>query len=174
MISLQSSGDAPDPPQSVAPGAHTVLVFHDVVPETRITPEIVPPAAHHAEAIIRAARAWDRAGPLLVHCALGVSRSPAAALIALAALRPDRSWDDALRDLRARAPSITPNARLIALGDAALGLGGALVHAVAAIGRGRTAMGGEPFALEVEAPSAEPGRTEAPRRTEASRPGACA
>ena len=151
MVTLQSRPPAPPTPPGIRPQAHTTLLFHDVVPETHPSPDLVPPAPRHARAIVAAARQWDRRGPLLIHCQFGVSRSPAAALIAALALDPARDPHALARLLRERCPSATPNAMLIAHGDALLGLRGALVSAVAAIGRGRTTTEGEPFALEVRA-----------------------
>lgn len=149
LISLGSDGAVPPRPPSVRPGHHLALRFHDVVPETVPSPDLIHPSREHAAAIVAAARAWDRAGPLLIHCGLGVSRSPAAAIIALAALEPDRDPHAIARAVRERAPSATPNAALVAEADALLERGGTLSAAVAAIGRGRMAMEGEAFALEL-------------------------
>jgi predicted protein tyrosine phosphatase len=91
--------------------------------------------------------AWDRTEPLLIHCYAGVSRSTAAAFIAACALAPARDEGEIARALRAASPTATPNARLIALADAALGRGGRMTDAVAAIGRGVECFEGKPFAL---------------------------
>jgi predicted protein tyrosine phosphatase len=99
--------------------------------------------------LIAFAGAWDRAEPLLIHCYAGVSRSTAAAFIAACALGPERDEGEIARALRAASPTATPNARLIALADAALDRGGRMIEAVAAIGRGAECFEGEPFALEL-------------------------
>ena len=145
---MQSDGAPPPTPPGIAPDRHVSLVFHDVVPETVPFDGLVPPAREHAEAIIDLARAWDGAAPLLIHCRFGVSRSPAAALIAAVAREPGRDPRALARMLRVRSPSATPNGLLIAHGDAALGLGGTLIDAVDDIGRGAPCMEGEMFALE--------------------------
>ena len=76
---------------------------------------------------------------------MGVSRSPAAALIAALAIAPDQDDDDLARRLRAASVQATPNSRLVAIGDAMLGRGGRLVAAVAGIGRGADYVGDSPF-----------------------------
>jgi predicted protein tyrosine phosphatase len=80
---------------------------------------------------------------------MGVSRSPAAALIAALSLVPDQDDDALARRLRAASPFATPNARLIEIGDALLGRRGRLVDAVRAIGRGADADGNAPFLLAI-------------------------
>ncbi|MNL71413.1 hypothetical protein D3C87_1965600 [compost metagenome] len=78
---------------------------------------------------------------------MGVSRSPAAALIASLAIHPDD--DDAALAARLRkvSPFATPNIRLIEIGDSLLGRNGRLVAAVKGIGRGADADGNAPFLL---------------------------
>ena len=53
------------------------------------------------------------------------------------------------RALRAASPTATPNSRLVALADAALGRGGRMKDAIATIGRGEACFEGTPFALEL-------------------------
>ena len=62
---------------------------------------------------------------MLVHCYAGVSRSTAAALIALA-IRAPRREEEAVRALSDAAPHAYPNRRIIALADGLLGLDGRL------------------------------------------------
>jgi predicted protein tyrosine phosphatase len=97
--------------------------------------------------IIAFARAWDQAAPLLIHCWMGVSRSPAAALIAALAVAPNLDDDDLSRRLRAASPQATPNTRLVEIGDRLLGRQGRLISGVRAIGRGVEYNGDAPFAI---------------------------
>ena len=53
--------------------------------------------------------------------------------------------------LRQRAPSATPNRRIVEIADRLLGRDGRMVAAIDAIGRGADAFEGTPFALEIEA-----------------------
>ena len=105
----------------------------------------------HVAALLDAVRAWDRRAPLLIHCWAGVSRSPAAAFAAACALRPEDDEVGIARELRAASPSATPNPRLVALADAALGRRGRMTAAVAAIARGRDCFEGDVFRLAVPA-----------------------
>jgi len=107
------------------------------------------PERAHIDVLIDFVRRWDRAQPMLIHCFAGVSRSTAAAFIAACALNPARDEFDIARALRAASPTATPNARLVALADAALERNGRMTEAIAEIGRGEECFEGMPFALEV-------------------------
>jgi predicted protein tyrosine phosphatase len=78
-------------------------------------------------------RSWPGDEPLLLHCYAGVSRSMAAALIALC-LEHDGRELEAAQILRAAAPHAQPNARMVALADQILGRQGRLVAAKEAMG----------------------------------------
>ena len=108
------------------------------------------PGQDHVEQLLRFARAWPREKPLVIHCWAGISRSTAAAFIAVCALRPDRDEAEVAQALRAAAPSATPNARLVAVADDLLGRRGRMVDAIAAIGRGVDAYEGTPFVLGLD------------------------
>jgi predicted protein tyrosine phosphatase len=108
---------------------------------------IAPQEAHVAD-IVGFARSWDQSSPLLIHCWMGVSRSPAAALIAAIAAQPDLDDGTLALNLRRASPQATPNARLIEIGDGALARAGRLVAAVKAIGRGADYQGDAPFVLD--------------------------
>ncbi len=110
----------------------------------------LPGEAHVAD-LLGFARAWDRRHPLLIHCYAGVSRSTAAAYAVACALDPGRDEGEIAAALRGASPSATPNPRLVALADAALGRSGRMVEAIRAIGRGRDCFEGEVFALDVPA-----------------------
>ena len=149
MLTLMSNAGPVPPPLGIE--RHVALTFNDVADAEAASRGLVPPGEEHVATILDTVRAWDRHAPLLVHCWFGVSRSPAAAIIALAALRPDLSEEAIARALRRAAPFATPNPRMIALADAMLGRDGRLGAAVAAIGRGAETSEGVPFALDVEA-----------------------
>jgi predicted protein tyrosine phosphatase len=78
---------------------------------------------------------------------MGVSRSPAAALIAALAVHPEEDDVVLARRLRSASRYATPNTRLIMIADEVLGRKGRLVDAVKAIGRGANADGNAPFVL---------------------------
>ena len=119
------------------------LSFHDV---SSAAPGYTPPGQEHVRALLAFARRWQATGQgaLLVHCWMGVSRSPAAAYIVHCALRPEADERALARELRALAPFATPNARLVALADALLGRAGRMISAIDAIGRGAETATGWP------------------------------
>jgi predicted protein tyrosine phosphatase len=119
------------------------LRFNDIAePRAGLTP---PDAALVAELLAFGAQA----PVLVVHCFAGVSRSTAAAYaIACQAAGPgqEAALARALRELSAAA---TPNPLVVALAEAALGRGGRMVEAIAAVGRGVEAFEGPLFAWPV-------------------------
>ena len=143
---LRPDGTAVKRPATIAPERHLTLAVSDVVaPE----PGQTLPERAHIDDLLDFVRQWDRAEPMLIHCFAGVSRSTAAAFIAACALNPRRDEFVVARALRAASPTATPNARLVALADAALERGGRMNEAIAEIGRGQECFEGTPFALEL-------------------------
>lgn len=146
-----------------SPGSETVALPTDV--ETlRLTfndiaaprDDLVMATEADVTALVSFAGGWTADRPILVHCWAGVSRSPAAAYI-LACARGSPGCEQALAEhLRETAPFATPNPHLIALADVQLGRGGAMIRAIAAIGRGAEAHSGTTFALEVGSPTVFP------------------
>lgn len=108
---------------------------------------MIAPNETHVEQLVDFARRWDRAGPLVVHCFAGISRSTAAAFIAACALAPERDEEELAQRLRKASITAMPNPRLVALGDSHLGRNGRMVKAVAGIGAGIAAYEAEPFDL---------------------------
>ena len=87
------------------------------------------PDGAHIQELIAFFRRWALDGPLLIHCHGGISRSPAAALIALSVFNPghEREIASVFRQL---APHADPNETMIRLADDLLGLNGRLFCAV--------------------------------------------
>jgi predicted protein tyrosine phosphatase len=133
-------------PAVIDPARHLSIAVNDIAFAGK-DGLIAPQEAHVAE-IVSFARDWDQAAPLLIHCWMGVSRSPAAALIAAIAARPDLDDAELARSLRVASPQATPNARLVEIGDVVLARSGRLVAAVKAIGRGADYQGDAPFVLD--------------------------
>nr|WP_210384327.1 tyrosine phosphatase family protein [Rhizobium sp. RCAM05973] len=145
MISLMAKEQAFHRPAVIKAERHLLLNMNDI--SFAGTGDLIAPQEAHVRAIIDFAAEWDRAAPLLIHCWMGVSRSPAAALIAALAVHPEEDDLALVRRLRSASLYATPNARLIAIGDDMLGRKGRLVAAVKEIGRGADADGNAPFAL---------------------------
>lgn len=125
---------------------HLALDLSDI--SVPVDGHVLAGADHMAE-LLAFARAWDRRQPLLVHCYAGVSRSTAAAYAVLCALAPALSEAEAALRLRTASPSATPNPRLVALADAALGRDGRMIAAIRAIGRGRDCFEGDVARLDL-------------------------
>lgn len=145
MISLLAANQEFHRPAVIQAARHLKLSMNDI--SFAGTGDLIAPQEMHVAEIITFARAWDQASPLVVHCWMGVSRSPAAAMIASLAVAPDDDDDALARRLREASPFATPNMRLVEIGDALLGRGGRFVKAVKAIGRGGDADGNTPFTL---------------------------
>jgi len=145
MISLLAANQDFHRPAVIGAERHLKLAMNDI--SFAGTGDLIAPQEAHVSAIIEFARAWDQTSPLVVHCWMGVSRSPAAAMITSLAAAPDDDDDALARRLRAASPFATPNMRLVEIGDDMLGRGGRFTKAVKALGRGADADGNTPFAL---------------------------
>ncbi|RWX75927.1 protein tyrosine phosphatase [Neorhizobium lilium] len=108
---------------------------------------LVAPSEAHVERLISFVQSWDQSAPMVIHCWMGVSRSPAAAVIAALSLHPDQNDAALAARLRKVAPHATPNSRLIEIGDQMLNRNGRLVAAIKAIGRGADTDGRASFVL---------------------------
>ncbi len=148
MISLMAKEQAFHRPAVIQAHRHLLLNMNDIA--FKGTGNLVAPDETHVREIIDFAHDWDRRAPLLIHCWMGVSRSPAAALIAALSLSPEQDDMVLVRRLRAASPYATPNARLVQIGDDILGRRGRLVDAARAIGRGAEADGNAPFTLALD------------------------
>ena len=102
------------------------------------------------DSLLDFANTWDRKDPILIHCWAGVSRSTAAAYIVQCALNPDADEHMLASRLRAKAPTASPNRRLVELADRRLQRGQRMIDAVEAIGRGDMTLEGLPFSLRAE------------------------
>jgi predicted protein tyrosine phosphatase len=127
LISLLDPPCALDTPTCIEVGFHLKLPMHDIVLPI---PFATRPDQGHIERLLEFGRAWSPPERLLVHCAVGISRS-SAALILLLAQKNNGRESEVVRLVRERAHHIRPNARIIKLGDEALGCEGRLIEAVA-------------------------------------------
>lgn len=142
IVSLLSPDQ--DPPPAHAGMPRLVLRFHDIAePREGL---VAPDRAMIADLLAFGA-AWREPGPLLIHCWMGVSRSPAAALVLACALDPPRDEAEVAAALRQASPVATPNPLMIALADGLLQREGRLISASAQIGRGLEAPHGTGFQL---------------------------
>ncbi|MDQ0319721.1 putative protein tyrosine phosphatase [Pararhizobium capsulatum DSM 1112] len=143
MLSLVAKEQSFHRPAVIHAERHLLLGMNDIT--FAGTGGLVAPGEEHVAEIIDFARGWDRSAPLLVHCWMGVSRSPAAALVAALAAEPDQDDAELALRLRVASPYATPNARIVEIGDRLLSRKGRLAAAVKAIGRGKDTDGNVPF-----------------------------
>jgi predicted protein tyrosine phosphatase len=145
LVTIINPTMVPDTPPGIDARHHLKIVCSDICEpaDGRVCPE-----PNHVADLISFFRAWDRQGPLLIHCLAGVSRSTAAAYIALCALNEGCCELKIAERLRAAAPDADPNRLLVALADEALRRQGRMLNAVAAIGRSKgNGPEGRPFWL---------------------------
>lgn len=147
MVSLMAEGHEFHRPAVIPPEHHLRLWMNDIA--FAGTGDLVAPSQDHVGQLIAFARRWDRQAPLLIHCWMGVSRSPAAAVIASLAVNPEEDEFALAARLRSVAPHATPNPRLIEFGDRLLQCEGRLVAAIKGIGRGAETDGRASFTLSL-------------------------
>ncbi|WP_054161512.1 hypothetical protein [Rhodopseudomonas sp. AAP120] len=126
--------------ESWLPDDRLILAFNDV--DVAGSVHVAPDGAI-VQRIIDFARGCSAEDDVLVHCWMGVSRSPAAAYVIACERAPG---DEVIiaGALRRASPTATPNKLIVALADDLLGRSGRMVDAIAGIGRGREVDGEVP------------------------------
>jgi predicted protein tyrosine phosphatase len=136
-------------PAAIAPENHLWLQLHDI---SEPQEGLVLPQPGHVEQLITFVRRWPRETALVAHCYAGVSRSSAAAFVAVCALNPASDERAIAAALRRASPTATPNSRIVTIADHLLERQGRMIRAVEAIGRGEDLEdieGALPFRLEI-------------------------
>jgi predicted protein tyrosine phosphatase len=146
LVTLINDNTPVERPAAIAVENHLFLGVNDIVVPAE---GLVAPALEHVQELVDFVGRWDQTHPLVVHCFAGISRSTAAAFIALCAVNPKRTEADIARRLRAASPTATPNSRIVAFGDEILGRQGRMSAAIQSIGRGAMAVEGMPFGIPV-------------------------
>lgn len=145
MISLLAENQNFHRPAVISADRHLTLGMNDIT--FAGTGKLIAPQEHHVRQIIDFALGWNTAAPLLIHCWMGVSRSPAAAMIASLAIFPDDDDEALAARLRKASPFATPNIRIVQIADDVLARKGRFADAVKKLGRGQDANGSTPFIL---------------------------
>lgn len=156
LLSVMAPGDMIDPWPGIDPDKHLRVAINDIVAPAE---GLVLAEAGHIEQIIEFAKSWAAAGDmtgggprqnLLIHCWAGISRSTAAAYIALCALNQSVPETVVAGALRAAAPFAKPNLHLVDLADSVLGRRGRLAAAIAALPEAEWLAAGRPFRLPAD------------------------
>jgi len=132
VFSLVRDDEQPETPPEIDASRHLRIAIDDI---SEPTEGCTLPSEHHVGELIESLRATEPDARVLFHCIAGISRSTAAALIALV-LDADGREQEAARQLRLAAPHAHPNRRIIALADEILGRDGRLIAAREAMGPG--------------------------------------
>jgi predicted protein tyrosine phosphatase len=130
LVSLVAPDEQPATPPEMDPALHLRISMHDICDPR---PGEIVPDEEHLRSLVEFVATWEGERPLLLHCVAGISRSTAAALVALV-LEHERRELEAARLLRRLAPHAWPNRRMIALADRLLGREGRLIEAREAMG----------------------------------------
>src|SRR5690606_31275706 len=118
LVTLINADMMIDTPAGLDPGRHLRLSIHDIAAPAD---GLVAACETDVRKLIDFIDDWDRSGPLAIHCWAGISRSTAAAYVALCRLNGRRDEGDLARLLRAASPQATPNRLIVRLADRLLG-----------------------------------------------------
>jgi len=144
LVSAINADLSPVTPVSIAGERHLKLDMHDI---TEAHPGATPPNAEHAAQLIDFVQGWDKQAPLLIHCFAGLSRSTAAAFIALCALNPRVPEETIARALRRSSDTAVPNRLFVAHADGLMRRQGRMLAALTSMGRNKPAIECVPFSV---------------------------
>lgn len=127
VVSILDPG-APEPEAfaTFPPHKRLELRFNDVI---EAYPDYVLPHSRDVESLLEFGRELGAGSHVLIHCHAGQSRSTASAALLIAQARPDLAPARIYGEIVRARPRAWPNLKIIELGDALLGRGGALVGA---------------------------------------------
>lgn len=142
LVTLLTEPQPETPPQLRA-NDHLRVPFDDILGPQE---GFVVPSRAHVDRLIAFLRDTPPHVSIVLHCRAGVSRSPAAALVALALDAPGREREAAAL-LRKTAPFVDPNRLVIELADVSLNRDGALIDALDTMGESDWMEGPKSFTL---------------------------
>ena len=117
-------------PPEIPAGGHLRLTMNDI---DHPAEGLIAPEVGHVYQLLDFLGGWDQDTSLLIHCHAGISRSPAAAFIALCCLRPQIPEHELAQRLRAASAAAKPNRLLVRLADEILGRNGRMITACAGL-----------------------------------------
>lgn len=145
LVTLINRQTMLDTPPGIEPVNHLKIAVNDI-----IAPQdgMIHPSEEHVLELIQFAQAWNRQGPLVVHCWAGISRSTAAAFITLCTLNPGVPEALLARHIRQSSATACPNRRLVEIADIVLGRRGRMLCAIDEMGPPEPASEAQPFVLK--------------------------
>ena len=146
LVSLLDPDSMIGTPGGITPAQHLRLSVNDIATPAH---DLTAPGEAHVAELISFVRAWDQTSPLLVHCWAGISRSTAAAFIALCTLNENCDEGALAQVLRRRGAHAFPNRLMVRLADDLLRRKGRMRAAVEAMGPATASWEGVTFALPV-------------------------
>ena len=144
VVSAINPWSIPETPSGIEPQNHLKIAVNDIVEPQ---PGLVEPTCNHIEELLTFIGHWNASSAMVIHCLAGISRSSAAAFIALCQLNAKTDERVVAAQLRAASATATPNSRMVALADKHMQRSGRMRQAVTTIGRGEARLSGEPFSL---------------------------
>jgi predicted protein tyrosine phosphatase len=145
LISAINAHFIPETPTTIPDNRHLKVDMNDTV---EAQPDLILPNTGHVTKLLDFLRSWDKQAPILIHCYAGLSRSTAAAFIALCALNPRTPEDAIAHALRRSSDTATPNRLFVALADKAMRREGRMIAALDSMGGSRAAYECTPFGVE--------------------------
>jgi predicted protein tyrosine phosphatase len=145
LVSPINADFLPETPKAISGDRHLKLDMNDIV---EAHPELIPPGTGHVAKLLDFVQTWDRQAPILIHCYAGLSRSTAAAFIALCALNSRTPEETIARALRRSSATAVPNRLFVALADKVMRREGRMIAALNTMGESRAAYECTPFGVE--------------------------
>lgn len=144
LVTLLDPDSMIETPMGIEAARHLRLSVNDIAEPIDT---LVPPGEAHVAELIAFIQAWDQQSPMLVHCWAGISRSTAAAFIALCVLNENQPEEALARLVRARGAHAFPNRLMVRHADALLRRKGRMQNAIEALGPAKAAWEGVTFSL---------------------------
>lgn len=153
LVSLLDPETMIGTPEGILPDRHLRIGINDIA---EAIDDLVPPSTEHVSALIDFVRGWDQQNPLLVHCWAGISRSTAAAFIALCTINEAYPEEELARHVRMCGSHAHPNRLMVKLADELLMRQGRMSAAIDSLGPGRACWEGELFSIPLRPSLARP------------------
>ena len=144
VLTVINQWSIPDTPPGIAAENHLKIAVNDIEEEHH---GLIAPNVDHIIKILEFVELWERQQPLVVHCLAGISRSTAAAFIALCAMNSNTDEITLARYMRKASRTASPNRLMISLADRQMSRNGRMIEAIEHIGKGEALLEAKPFSI---------------------------